>query len=197
MSCLEQLAIIMHWLSSQNRVKNLRLPEWQVNLKTGYGQPLICFGRSLLRGAERLPTHRFSSIVCKSTSYLSPCKGFLTMSNGVQLDQEQLSAVEATERAIAILAGPGSGKTRVLSYRARYLLTSDAGSQALLLTFTNKAAAEMKARALAAANVSSSRIHAHTYHSLCQRILRSHGSLVGIDTNFEVMDDQEQQDFAT
>lgn len=118
------------------------------------------------------------------------------MSNGVQLDQEQLSAVEATERAIAILAGPGSGKTRVLSYRARYLLTSDAGSQALLLTFTNKAAAEMKARALAAVNVSSSRIHAHTYHSLCQRILRSHGSLVGIDANFEVMDDQEQQDFA-
>ena len=60
------------------------------------------------------------------------------------LDAEQIAAVEAKERSIAVLAGPGSGKTRTLSFRSRHLLLNDSEASALLLTFTNKAAAEMK-----------------------------------------------------
>ena len=119
------------------------------------------------------------------------------MSEELDLDKEQLAAVQADDRAVAILAGPGSGKTRVLSYRARHLLLSDSGSKALLLTFTNKAAAEMKSRALGVATVASDRIQSHTYHSFCMRVLRSHGRLVGIEPDFEVLDDEEQVELAT
>lgn len=98
-----------------------------------------------------------------------------------ELDDEQLAAVDSTERAIAVLAGPGSGKTRVLSFRARRLLLEDPDSRALLLTFTNKAAAEMKSRALGVAAVTSDRIQASTFHTFGMRLLRAHGELVGIE----------------
>jgi DNA helicase-2/ATP-dependent DNA helicase PcrA len=112
------------------------------------------------------------------------------------LDDEQRAAVDSDERAIAVLAGPGSGKTRVLSYRARRLLIEDAGARALLLTFTNKAAAEMKARALGVAAVTSDRIQASTFHTFGLRVLRSHGALVGIEPDFEILDREEQETFA-
>lgn len=114
-----------------------------------------------------------------------------------QLDSEQRQAVEANERAIAVLAGPGSGKTRVLSYRARYLLSQHKGSNALLLTFTNKAASEMKSRAIALTPSMSKRIRAGTFHNFALSILRSHGSHVGITPDFDVLDEQEQGDLAT
>ena len=112
------------------------------------------------------------------------------------LDKEQRNAVEAKERAIAVLAGPGSGKTRVLSYRARYLLSKDKNSNALLLTFTNKAASEMKARAIAVTPVLSKRIRAGTFHNFALSILRSHGAHVGIASEFDVLDELEQSDLA-
>jgi DNA helicase II / ATP-dependent DNA helicase PcrA len=110
------------------------------------------------------------------------------------LDPDQQKAVEANEPAIAVLAGPGSGKTRVLSYRARHLLQQNSDAKALLLTFTNKAAAAMKARALGVAVVASDRIWGSTYHAFGVRLLRAHGDLVGLDREFEVADDQEQQE---
>jgi DNA helicase-2/ATP-dependent DNA helicase PcrA len=112
------------------------------------------------------------------------------------LDKEQRNAVEAKERAIAVLAGPGSGKTRVLSYRARYLLSKDKNSNALLLTFTNKAASEMKARAIAVTPALSKRIRAGTFHNFALSVLRSHGTHVGIASDFEVLDELEQSDLA-
>jgi DNA helicase-2/ATP-dependent DNA helicase PcrA len=111
-----------------------------------------------------------------------------------QLDDEQRSAVEATEKAIAVLAGPGSGKTRVLSYRARHLLQQDRDAKGLLLTFTNKAATEMKARALDVAVVTSDRIWASTFHAFGMRVLRAHGDLLGFDREFEIPDDEEQEE---
>jgi DNA helicase II / ATP-dependent DNA helicase PcrA len=113
------------------------------------------------------------------------------------LDPEQRKAVEAKERAIAVLAGPGSGKTRVLSYRARYLLSQDKTSNALLLTFTNKAASEMKSRAIAVTPGLSKRIRAGTFHNFALNVLRSHGSHVGIAQDFDVLDEQEQADLAS
>lgn len=112
------------------------------------------------------------------------------------LDDEQELAVSAEEPVIAVLAGPGSGKTRTLSYRARYLLESDGKASALLLTFTNKAAAEMKARALEAGALASSRIQANTFHAFGARMLRNHGHLVGIEAEFDFLDDVSQRDLA-
>src|SRR2546423_1628087 len=100
------------------------------------------------------------------------------------LDDEQRRAVEATERAIAVLAGPGSGKTRTLSHRMWRLLRDGPGSRALALTFTNKAAAEMKTRALALAAVGSDRIRAGTFHGFGATFLRAQGELVGISPDF-------------
>jgi DNA helicase-2/ATP-dependent DNA helicase PcrA len=112
------------------------------------------------------------------------------------LDEQQRAAVEATEPAIAVLAGPGSGKTRTLSYRSRHLLLSDPDARALLLTFTNKAAAEMKFRAIGVAAVASNRIQASTFHTFGMRTLRSHGPLVGIEPDFELIDEDEQKELA-
>ena len=112
------------------------------------------------------------------------------------LDDEQRAAVTATEKAIAVLAGPGSGKTRTLSHRARHLLLMEPGSRALLLTFTNKAAAEMKTRALRVGNLAADRIEAGTFHAFGAWVLRSHGHLVGIDREFMIIDDDERRAFA-
>jgi len=113
---------------------------------------------------------------------------FSSSSGRGALDAEQTAAVEAKERAIAVLAGPGSGKTRTLSFRARHLLQNDKTASALLLTFTNKAAAEMKARALGAAAVPSRRLTASTFHTFCADVLRAHGDLIGISRDFEILD---------
>jgi DNA helicase II / ATP-dependent DNA helicase PcrA len=113
------------------------------------------------------------------------------------LDDEQRAAAESADTAIAVLAGPGSGKTRVLSYRARHLLRADSRLvKALLLTFTNKAAAEMKARSLDVATVTSDRVWASTFHTFGLRMLRSHGELVGINREFEIPEDDEQGEIA-
>lgn len=114
-----------------------------------------------------------------------------------ELDEEQRRAVEATERAIAVLAGPGSGKTRTLSHRMRRLLRDSPGSRALALTFTNKAAAEMKARALGLAAVAGDRIRAGTFHGFGATFLRAQGELVGIGPDFEIIDPEGQRDFAS
>ena len=115
---------------------------------------------------------------------------------GEQLDEEQRNAVRAPEFAIAVLAGPGSGKTRTLARRARHLLSGSGQSRALLLTFTNKAAAEMKARALATAVVASERIEAGTFHGFGVRFLRAHGEHLEIAPDFEIIDPEEEKELA-
>ena len=114
-----------------------------------------------------------------------------------RLDDEQRAAVEATEKAIAVLAGPGSGKTRTLAHRARHLLESNPDSQALLLTFTNKAASEMKTRALRMGTIEAEQIEAGTFHHFGHMLLRSiHGKLVGVEPEFDILDDLESTEFA-
>jgi len=104
--------------------------------------------------------------------------------------------MRATEKAIAVLAGPGSGKTRTLSFRTRHLLLHEPDSHALLLTFTNKAAAEMKTRAIGVSLVASNRIDASTFHTFGASLLRNHGSLIGINPEFDILDDDEAGLFA-
>ena len=109
---------------------------------------------------------------------------------------EQRDAAESSERVVAILAGPGSGKTRTLCDRARFLLESDGDASVLLLTFMNKAAAEMKARALAATKAPSHRLLASTYHTFGLRILDTNRELLGIE-EIDILDAQEAEDLVT
>ena len=104
------------------------------------------------------------------------------------LNCQQRAAAESEFRVIAVLAGPGSGKTRTLSGRTRHLLTGDPTNQALLLAFMNKAAAEMKARCLDGAPFAANRIWAGTFHAFGAALLRSHGHLLEIDPDFEILD---------
>jgi ATP-dependent DNA helicase UvrD/PcrA len=119
-----------------------------------------------------------------------------TYSHQEPLDDEQREVVEATEKAISVLAGPGSGKTRTLAHRARHLLLGDREANALLLTFTNKAAAEMKSRALDVGDIEAERLEATTFHGFGANFLRSHGNLVGIEDEFEILDIPERNNLA-
>ena len=112
------------------------------------------------------------------------------------LDREQQAAVEATEKAIAVLAGPGRARQDACPFLPGTAPASarTAGPKRLLLTFTNKAAAEMKARALDIAVVTSDRIWASTFHTFGMHVLRAHGDLVGINRDFEIPDDEEQNE---
>jgi superfamily I DNA/RNA helicase len=112
------------------------------------------------------------------------------------LDDEQKAAVRATERAIAVLAGPGSGKTRTLACRALHLLLDDLGCKVRLLTFTNKAAAEMKSRALALAGVASSRIASSNFHTFGMRFLRNHAEEAGIPADFDIVEGEDAAEIA-
>lgn len=106
------------------------------------------------------------------------------------LNPEQLKPVLDTEGAVLVLAGAGSGKTRVLTYRIAYLIEEKgvAPHHILAITFTNKAAGEMKERVYQVTG--RSEVTIATFHSLCARILRAEiESLEGFSPNFTIYDD--------
>src|ERR1035437_4830780 len=110
------------------------------------------------------------------------------------LNKEQKEAVMSTEGPCIILAGAGSGKTRVLTYRAAYLMEKGISDKNILLTtFTNKAAGEMKTRITKLLGAEHS-ISIATFHSLCAKILRIDGEKIGIPKNFLIYDSQDQKD---
>jgi DNA helicase-2/ATP-dependent DNA helicase PcrA len=111
------------------------------------------------------------------------------------LNSDQRAAVKKTEGPVLILAGAGSGKTRVLTYRAAYLIGARhiPPYNILMLTFTNKAANEMKERIKKLLG-SSSLPFAGTFHSLCVQILRIDGKHIGIPDDFVIYDEQDQLD---
>ena len=107
------------------------------------------------------------------------------------LNPEQRAAVVAEPGPILILAGAGSGKTRVLTYRIAHLMEArKAAPEALLaVTFTNKAAAEMRERVAALIGEDTRAPWVSTFHSACARILRYEGSALGFDRNFSILDE--------
>jgi DNA helicase-2/ATP-dependent DNA helicase PcrA len=110
-----------------------------------------------------------------------------------QLNPEQQAAVLHKQGPALVLAGAGSGKTRVLTTRAAHLLESQQVQphQILLVTFTNKAAHEMNQRLL---KMSGTKLPmSGTFHSLCARILRQYGHHVGLDKNYIIYDTDDQQ----
>jgi len=111
------------------------------------------------------------------------------------LNQPQLEAVKNTEGPTMVIAGAGSGKTRVLTYRIAYLMEKGVDPfNILALTFTNKAAKEMKGRiAQIVGNSEAKNISMGTFHSVFSRILRHHSDKLGYPSNFTIYDTQDSR----
>jgi len=112
----------------------------------------------------------------------------------VGLNPEQTEAVTTTEGPVLVLSGAGTGKTRVLTSRLAQIL---AGRQAqpwqiLSVTFTNRAAREMKERVGHLVGPAAESLWLGTFHSLCVRILRRHAEAVGLKSNFTILDSDDQ-----
>ena len=111
------------------------------------------------------------------------------------MNDNQLKAILKTEGAVMVIAGAGSGKTRVLTNRIAYLISEKniIENNILAITFTNKAAKEMKERIYALVGETSKYIWINTFHSMCVRILRQHIELLGYNKNFTILDTSEQK----
>lgn len=110
------------------------------------------------------------------------------------MNEKQAEAVQTTEGPLLIMAGAGSGKTRVLTHRIAYLIDEKMINpwNILAITFTNKAAREMRERAMAL-NPATSETLIATFHSMCVRILRREADHIGYNRNFTIVDPGEQR----
>ena len=111
-----------------------------------------------------------------------------------KLNPAQRAAVEALEGAVLVLAGAGTGKTRVLTSRLVHLLVTGKAmpGQILAVTFTNKAAGEVRARVGEMLGRSVEGWFLGTFHALAARLLRPHAELVGLKPSFTILDDDDQ-----
>lgn len=111
------------------------------------------------------------------------------------LNDMQREAVITTEGPVLILAGAGSGKTRVLVHRVAYMIDQCGVSpwNILAITFTNKAAGEMRTRVNDIVGQGADSVWVSTFHSMCVRILRRHIDQIGFDTNFTIYDTDDQK----
>ncbi|MBD3262296.1 MAG: AAA family ATPase, partial [Candidatus Altiarchaeales archaeon] len=112
----------------------------------------------------------------------------------MQLNPEQQKVVDVEEGPILVLAGAGTGKTRTLTARAtRLILDGLPPDRLLLLTFTNKAAGEMKERMSKQVGNLANRIWAGTFHSIASRILHRHATKLGFGYSFAILDDEDSK----
>jgi len=111
-----------------------------------------------------------------------------------ELNPAQREAVEAVSGPVLILAGPGSGKTRVITHRVAYLVKVCGISphRIMAVTFTNKAAREMEERLHQLVSSAVGDLTLGTFHAICARILRREGKTIGIDSQFVIYDKEDQ-----
>jgi len=118
--------------------------------------------------------------------------GMLTIDFDKELNGEQLAVVKSEGGQCVVLAGAGSGKTRTIVYRVAWLLAHGvAPERVLLVTFTNKAADEMRGRIAELAGAEGSRVWAGTFHSTANRILRSVAERIGFTPSFTILDEDD------
>ncbi len=112
-----------------------------------------------------------------------------------RLNPEQRRAVTTVDGPLLILAGAGSGKTRVVAHRIAYLIGVKAVQprRILAVTFTNRAAGELRERITALTGDHGKDVDAGTFHSLCARVLRRDGEAIGLDRRFVIYDTDDQQ----
>lgn len=110
------------------------------------------------------------------------------------LNPQQMEAVTAPDGPVLVIAGAGSGKTRVITRRIAYLISTRGvrAYQVFAVTFTNKAAGEMKRRVVEMAPSFAADLHIGTFHSLCARILRREASAANLSRNFTICDERDQ-----
>ncbi|MCS7252726.1 MAG: UvrD-helicase domain-containing protein [Armatimonadota bacterium] len=111
-----------------------------------------------------------------------------------QLDEQQREAVLVTDCPVIVFAGAGSGKTRVLTYRVAYLVSCRGVPPSFIMavTFTNKAANEMRERLVRLVGRACEQMWIGTFHAICARMLRMHGNFVGLKPNFVIFDEDDQ-----
>ena len=125
---------------------------------------------------------------------LQPQTGGASPSHLVGLNTPQRQAVEAVDGPVLVLAGAGTGKTKVLTSRIAHILLSRRAfaNQVLAVTFTNKAAREMRERMTHLVGSVAESLWLGTFHSLCVRILRKHAEAVGLTPSFTILDADDQ-----
>ncbi|MDP7037263.1 MAG: UvrD-helicase domain-containing protein [Candidatus Marinimicrobia bacterium] len=113
-----------------------------------------------------------------------------------QLNKIQQDAVKSVDGPVLVFAGAGSGKTRVLTYKISYLINKNIvkPENILAMTFTNKAAGEMKSRVESLLNDSQLSISIGTFHSICARFLRDQIHHIGFSSQYNIYDTKDQQD---
>jgi len=125
----------------------------------------------------------------------APSAAGISIDYAGELNPQQLAAVTAPPGPLLVIAGAGSGKTRTLTYRVAYLLENGVDPRnILLLTFTNKAARQMLDRVANLLPVDSSGLWGGTFHSIGNRMLRRHGSVLGYSSGFTILDREDQKD---
>src|SRR3954453_17390780 len=125
----------------------------------------------------------------------APSAAGIHIDYAAELNEQQLAAVTAPPGPLLVIAGAGSGKTRTLTYRVAYLLENGVDPRnILLLTFTNKAARQMTDRVVNLLPVDASGLWGGTFHSIGNRMLRRHGSVLGYSSGFTILDREDQKD---
>lgn len=111
------------------------------------------------------------------------------------LNPEQKEAVQTTEGPVLVLSGAGTGKTKVLTTRLAYILAQHKANpwNCLVVTFTNRAAKEMKERVQNLIGDIANSVWLGTFHSICVKILRSHAEIIGLKSNFTILSEDDQK----